>query len=399
MPRYVRSLGISALFMTLNAGCERGAPRIAAPETPIVPVSHPAQRAVKDYVYYTGRANAKHAVTIQPRVTGYLMKMPFKEGADVKKDDVLFEIDPRPYAAQLDAAKAAVAQNEANVRYAKATNLRFKELDKKQKGAVSERELDQYQAQEDQAIANLNLAKANLASAKLNLDWTVIKAPIDGHISRYFLTVGNLVNQDTTQLTTLVSMDPMYVYFDMDEPTLLRIKRAINEGRIKRAKEGSEVPIQISLPGEDGYPNAGTINFVDNQINPGTGSISVRGVLSNPKPKNGTHLIVPGMFVRVRLPIGQPKDELLVIDRAITSNQGLKYVYVLDKDKKVEERRVTLGSLQDDGMRVVTQGLKKDDWVLIGGLQQVRPRMTVQPDYLQNMPSLSEPALPKAKKG
>ncbi len=208
--------------------------------SPVVPVAKPIQAKVRDYVYYTGRTNAKDAVTIVPRVTGYLEKMPFKEGAEVKKGTLLFEIDDRPYKAQLDAAKAAVAQNEASLKYAQATNERFKELDKKQPGAVIKQELDQYQAQEDQAIANLNLAKANLISAKLNLEWTKIYSPIDGIISRYYLTPGNLVNQDVTQLTTLVRMDPMYAYFDVDEPTLMRIKQAIQEGKVKLPSEGPE---------------------------------------------------------------------------------------------------------------------------------------------------------------
>jgi multidrug efflux system membrane fusion protein len=389
---------ISGLVLAGLAGCRRGPSQTVPIETPVIPVSKPVEREVTDFVDYTGRTNSKNNVIVVARATGYLVKIPFKEGADVKKDDLLFEIDPKPYQAQLEAAEAQVALTEASLKYAKATNERFKELAKKQKGAVSERELDQYQAQEDQAVANLKLAKSNRESAKINLEWTKVKAPIDGHISRYYLTLGNLVNADVTQLTTVVSMDPMYVYFDMDEPTLLRIKRAINEGRIIPPKEGADMPVLVGMQGEDGFPHHGTINFFDNQVNPGTGSISVRGALANPKPDDGTYLMVPGMFVRVRLPIGQPQKELLVIDRAVTSDQGLKYVYVLDAENKVEARRVTLGPRQEDGLRVIAQGLTKDDWVLVGGLQQVRPRMTIQTEQV-SMPSLSAPATPQAVKG
>lgn len=389
---------IGGLMLAGLAGCRRGPSQVAAIETPVIPVSKPVEREVTDFVDYTGRTNSKNNVIIVARATGYLVKIPFKEGADVKKDDLLFEIDPKPYQAQLEAAEAQVALTEASLKYAKATNERFKELAKKQKGAVSERELDQYQAQEDQGVANLKLAKSNLESAKINLEWTKVKAPIDGHISRYYLTLGNLVNADVTQLTTVVSMDPMYVNFDMDEPTLLRIKRAINEGRIMPPKEGADMPVLVGMQGEDGFPHHGTINFFDNQVNPGTGSISVRGALANPKPDEGTYLMVPGMFVRVRLPIGQPQKELLVIDRAVTSDQGLKYVYVIDADNKVEARRVTLGPRQEDGLRVIAQGLSKDDWVLVGGLQQVRPRMTIQTEQV-SMPSLSAPATPQGVKG
>ena len=413
-------------MLAVFAGCQRRVAQVGPAEVPVFAVSQPLQAEVTESIDYTGRTNARDSVTIQPRVTGYLTKMPFKEGESVKKADILFEIDPRPYQAQLKAAEAAMAQNEASLRYAKATNERFKAAAKKQAGAVSERELDQYQAQEEQAIANLDLAKANVESAKLNLEWTVVKSPINGQISRYFLTIGNLVNQDVTQLTTVLSMDPMYVYFDMDEPTLFRVKQAIQEGRISLPREGAEpmemlgartlgilgapmngpflaastffrgrtsadMKVEMALPGDDKYRYEGTINFIDNQVNPGTGSISVRGKFDNPKLVGGTHLLAPGMFVRVRLPIGQPQQELLVIDRAVTSDQGLKSVFVIDAENKVKGRRVTVGALQDNGLRVITQGLSKDDWVLIGGLQQVRPGLLIHPDKV-GMPTLDSPA-------
>jgi multidrug efflux system membrane fusion protein len=420
---------LACFLLPLVAGCERGPAGASAAKPLVVPVSRPVQRLVTDYVDYTGRTNAKNSVTIQPRVTGYLVRMPFKEGADVKKDDILFEIDPRPYQAQLKAAKAAVAQNEANLRYQHATNERFKELAKRDKSAVSARELDQYQALEEQAVANLDLAKANLVSAELNLEWTVVKSPINGHISRYYLTYGNLVTQDTTQLTTLVSMDPMYVYFDMDEPTHERVKKAVGEGRVNVTKEAEGWPaltssalgllgspfglgswlsgsalasgprsgdmkVLMGLPGQDTYPYVGTINFLDNQVNPGTGSISVRGSFKNPRLPGGAYAFLPGMFVRVRLPIGQPQPQLLVIDRAVASDQGQKKLYVVGADDKVEERSVTLGTLQEDGLRVIQYGLKKDDRVLIGALQQVRPRMTIQPEEV-TMPTSDTPATPQ----
>ena len=166
----------------------------------------------------------------------------------------------------------------------------------------------------------------------------------------------------------------MYVFFDMDEPTLLRTRKAVNAGKIKLPEKGTKMPVLMGLQGEEGFPHEGTINFVNNQVNPTTGSILVRGVFANPLPKGGHRLLSPGMFVRVRLPIGQPHPALLVIDRAIGSDQGHKYVYVLDAENKVQYRRVTTGPLQDDGLRVIEQGLKPDDWVIVGGLQQVRLR-------------------------
>jgi multidrug efflux system membrane fusion protein len=221
----------------------------------------------------------------------------------------------------------------------------------------------------------------------------------------------------------------MYAYFDMDEPTLLRIRKAINEGRLKRLVTG-EMPVLMGLQGEEGYPHRGTINFINNQVNASTGSISVRGLFPNPRPPaggsgvaailglvgpsctaarlpqavatvatavlgtadlGGERLLSPGMFVRIRLPIGQPRQAKLVIDRAIASDQGLKYVYVLGKDRKVEYRRITTGSLQEDGLRVITQGLSADDWVVVGSLQQIRPRMEVRPEQIP-MPTLGRSA-------
>ncbi len=207
----------------------------------------------------------------------------------------------------------------------------------------------------------------------LQHDFTRVTSPIDGQISRYYLTLGNLVNQDPTLLTTVVSVDPMYAYFEMDEPTLLRTRKAINEGKIKLPADHS-LPVLMGLQGEEGFPHKGVINFVNNQFNPTTGSILVRGVFPNPRPERGERLLSPGMFVRIRLPIGLPHPALLVVDRSIGSDQGMKFVYVLDADNKVQYRRVTTGALQDDGLRVIEQGLEPDDWVVVGGLQQVRPR-------------------------
>jgi len=181
----------------------------------------------------------------------------------------------------------------------------------------------------------------------------------------------------------------MYVYFDMDETTLLRMRRAINENQIERYARG-EIPVFIGLEGEEGFPHQGTINFVNNRVNAGTGSITVRGVLPNPRPASGIRLLSPGMFVRVRFPIGKPHQALLVIDRAIASDQGLKYLYALDDQNKVQQRRVETGALQEDGLRVITAGLKSDEWVVVGGIQQVRPRMEITPDR-EPMPTLAAP--------
>jgi multidrug efflux system membrane fusion protein len=390
---------------------------------------------VTEYVDFTGRANAVATVNIIPRVTGFVTRIAFQEGSEVKGDrfyevaastvgalgmpmgfnslvaasglipgrgvgDLLFEIDPRPYKAKFDAARAQVAANQASLKLAKVTNARFKELSKKEPGAVSQLDLDKYQALEEQAVANLDLATANLESAQINLSWTKVTSPIDGRISRHYLSLGNLANADQTLLTTVMALEPIYAYFDMDESTYLRIKRAINDGKIKLPSV-NQIPVLMGLQGEEGFPHKGNINFVDNQVFPSTGSISWRGQFANPRPPGGTRLFAPGMFLRIRLPFGQPHQALLVIDRAIWSDQGIKNVYVVDKDNTVQSRRVTTGSLQEDGLRVV-EGLNADDWVVVGALQQIRPRMVIRPEQLPAMPTLGGGPLavpPKKGKG
>jgi multidrug efflux system membrane fusion protein len=443
-PLVLCSIGLTFLALAI-AGCRKAAPQVAPAETPAVPVANPVEREVTDFADFTGRTDAVHSVNIVPRVTGYLVQMPFKEGSEVKKNDLLFEIDPRPYQAQLDQAQAQVTLNEAQLNLAKSTLARYQELDRTTPGAVSKQELDQYKAAVVEAEARVAAAKKSLEVFQLNLEFTKVKSPIDGQVSRYYLTLGNLVNQDQTLLTTVVTLDPMYAYFDMDERTLIQIRKAIVAGQIMPFTPFGDIPVSMALPGETDYPHKGTINFINNQVNSGTGSISMRGVFENPRvssPANGSsgnaltgngsstppppprrtvgtgRLLSPGMFVRVRLPIGKPHQALLVIDRAIQSDQGLKYVFVIGADGKAEYRRVTTGALQPDGLRVVdpykvnppgpdgkrtVEGLKKDDLVLVGALQQIRARMDVKPEK-REMPRITstadeEAAPPEAQPG
>jgi multidrug efflux system membrane fusion protein len=358
----------------------------------VVPVSQPVQRDVTDYVDFTGRTDAINAVNIVPRVTGYLVQMPFKEGSLVKKDDLLFEVDPRPYKAQLAQAEGQVKLYQAQLKLAKATLERDLGISKTP-GAVSAQQLDQDRASVEQAEASVQAAQASLEVYKLNLSFCSVTSPIDGMVARYYLTLGNLVNQDQTLLTTVVSLDPIYAYFDMDEPTLVQMRQAVAEGKIKVYAEG-KLPVLMALQGEQGYPHEGTINFTNNQVDPATGSIAVRGVFPNPLLKEGVHLLSPGMFVRIRLPMGEQHPALLVVDRAIGSDQGLKYVYVIDAQNKATYRRVTTGPLQPDGLRVITAGLQPGEWVAVGALQQIRPNMQVQMEKMA-MPTFGQPAAGK----
>jgi membrane fusion protein, multidrug efflux system len=386
---YSLLLVLACSLLVAAAGCQANRAAVAPPEPPAVPVSHPVQREVTDYVDFTGRTEPIHSVDIRPRVTGYLVKMPFKEGAEVKEGDLLFVVDPRPYKAQLDQAKGQIELYKAQLRVAKVTLARDLAINVREPRSISQQQIDQEQAVVDEAQARVKAFEQSTEIYILQYDFTNVTSPIDGQISRYYLTLGNLVNQDSTLLTTIVSQDPMYAYFEMDEPTLLRIRRAINQGKIKQPKDGA-MSVLMGLQGEDGFPHSGTVNFINNQVNPTTGSILVRGIFPNHRPEGGQRLLSPGMFVRIRLPIGLPHSAMLVIDRAIGSDQGMKFLYVIDADNKVQYRRVTTGALQDDGLRVIEEGLKPDDWVVVGGLQQVRPRIVARPDRIA-MPTVALP--------
>ncbi|MDB5312398.1 MAG: putative Co/Zn/Cd efflux system rane fusion protein [Gemmataceae bacterium] len=406
---------LGVLMAGLGGGCRKGAapPPSSGPQT--IPVSRPVQREVTEFVDYTGRTDAVNSVGVRARVTGYLERLPFKEGAEVKKDDILFEIDPRPYEAMVDQAKAQVGLAEAGLKLAKANFERARVGF--EKGAVSQQEVDQAKAAVEQADAQIRANKANLEAAQLNLEFTKYRSPIDGQVSRYYFTPGNLINQDQTLITTVVSVDPMYAYFDVDERTVLRIRKAINEGKIKprdishrlavlhgvapvwaTLATEPDIPVFMALDGEDGYPHRGQVDFVNNVVNPSTATMAVRGVYPNPMPPSGRRLFSPGMFVRIHLPIGQPYRALLVVDRAIGSDQGLKYVYVIDAEHKAQYRRVVIGPLQDDGLRVIEPfdpaagtGIKPDDWVVVGSLQQIRPKMEVEPEPVP-MPTPGAPS-------
>jgi len=342
----------------------------------IVMVSYPVKTEVTDHADFISRTAAVDTVALRARVTGYLDETCYKEGAIVKKGEVLFKIDARPYQALVDSARGLVAANEAILKRAKADNARNKALALKSPGAITPQDLDQFQAAEDQAIANLEIAKANLETARLNLSFTQVSSPIDGRAGRYDMTAGNLARQDDTLLTTIVSVDPIYAYFDVDENTLLYVRKLIREGRAKSARD-FPLPVQLQLANEDGYPHEGTINFVDNQVNPKTGTLRLRGVFPN-----HPEALTPGLFARVRVPIGGPHEALLVTDRAIDTDQGQKVVYVVNDKNEVLSRPVQLGALHGK-LRAIEEGLKPDERVIVNGLQLVRPGITVEPKLVE----------------
>ena len=341
--------------------------------TPTVTVAEPIVREVTEHGVFTGSLAAVHSVDVKARVTGYLVKLPFKEGGDVRKGDLLAEIDPRPYQAQLDAAKADVALNEAKYELAKTERERAEAVRKANPGAISDKALDQHKAEEAAALAAVNAAKAKQESYQLNLSFTKVHSPIDGQAGRFDTTYGNLVTENETLLTTVVSQDPIYAYFDVDSRTY---RRLVSSGL--PSLESKKVPVKLALQGDKSFPHDGVVDFASNVINASTGTITVRAELKNPANDKGKRAFLPGMFVRVKLPLGLPGEAVLVTDQVIGTDQGLKYVYVVDADDTIQYRRVKLGALQDDGLRVVLEGVKAGDRVVTSGLQLVRPKMKVK---------------------
>jgi RND family efflux transporter MFP subunit len=315
------------------------------------------------------------------RPWGYLDKVHFKEGALVKKDDALFELDPRPYEALLNQAKAKVAQDEAQLRFDEAEYQR--DLILIQHKAVSQSDLDKIHAARDVDLANIAADNAAVSAAELNLQYTKITAPVSGRVSRYDLTVGNLIQSGDqsggTLLTTIVSVDPMYAYFDVDELTVQRVGGLIGKGKLKSADE-TTWPVSLGLASEEGFPHQGTINFVDNQVNAKTGTLSLRGVFPNKD-----EALSPGFFARVRIPISRPHRALLVTERALDNDQGQKIVYVVNDKNEVLFRPVRPGQ-RHDGLLAIEAGLKSGERVIVNGLQQIRVGATVEPKLVP-MPS------------
>jgi multidrug efflux system membrane fusion protein len=360
-------------------GCGKP-PALPAPDAaPAVTVSRVIHHTVTDTVEFTARLDAVNYVDIKARVTGYITQTPFKEGDYVKKGDLLFEIDKRPYKAKLDDAKSQLTLQQAKYKLAKADNLRAKEV-AKTPGAISVQELDKYQAAEEEAKAAVEAIAAANEVHELNLEFCRVIAPIDGRISRYYFTLGNLVNADSTLLTTLVSEDPIYVYFDSDERTILKVKRLVQEGKIPVRDNQSQITFQLALQDETEFKHTARVNFINNKLDPLTGTITVRGILDNPSVGGRARLFVPGMFCRVKLPIGQPRDVALVSERAVGTDQGNKFVYVVGDDNKAVSRRVRLGALQPDGLRVIEEGVQPGERVVVTGIQMVRQGEPVTPE-------------------
>jgi RND family efflux transporter MFP subunit len=364
--------GLWSLAGTLAAG--ENPPQAAPPK---VTVCQPLVREVTDYADFPGRTQAAQRVDIRSRVTGYLVKVAFQPGALVKRGELLFEIDPRPYQADLDKAQAEVHLAETRLKY-RALQLNRANA-QRANNAIPMEDLDRIVSEQQEAQAMVAVARAGLDAARLNLEFTRVTAPIAGRIGQPALTAGNLVKADDTLLATIVATDPLYADFQVDERTLLHLRRRAHAGQLK-AQEASELSVGMGLVDEKGFPHRGKIAFVNNQVDATTGTLRVRAVFPTTDP-----VLVPGLFVRIRLTTSGPYKALLVPEQAVGSDRGKKYLFVLTDRNVAEQRPVTLGVAQDD-WRVIQGGLKAGDWVIVQGLEEVKPGRVVKPQRLAPPP-------------
>jgi RND family efflux transporter MFP subunit len=383
---------VAACALLLVGGCGKsGGSAQSAPPPPQVSVAQVLEKRVKDWDEFTGRLQAVESVEIRPRVSGYIDKVAFTEGSQVKRGDLLFVIDPRPYQAEYDRAAADVKRYKTALELARIELARVQRL--KDSGAVSEEELDERKSTLAQGEANVAGSEAALEAASLNLNFTRVASPIAGRVSRAEVTRGNLVTGGSnggTLLTSVVSMDPIYLYFDGDEQAYLRYAQMARSGERPSSRDAQN-PVQVGLANEEGFPHAGTVDFVDNQLNPQTGTIRARAVLQN---KDGQ--FTPGLFARVQLLGSGEYSAILIEDRAVNTDQSQKYVLLLGANNQIEYRKVKLGRVID-GLRIVREGLKAGDVIVVNGAQRVHPGVTVTPQRLTMGADGADAATPASK--
>ncbi|KGM55768.1 acriflavin resistance protein AcrA [Lysobacter daejeonensis GH1-9] len=359
-------LGILAAAVLAACGSE-AAPSAAMP-APQVSVATVLSEPVQRWDEFTGRVSAVDSVELRPRVSGYVQRVAFVEGEDVRKGELLYVIDPRPYRAALDQAQAQLERARSEASLAAAQNARARTLIEAK--AISREDFESRTAASRQGNAAVRAAEAAVAAARLDLQFTEVRSPIDGRAGRVLVTAGNLAQADATLLTTVVSQDPVYVDFEADERAWLRYGQQSSDG----AQAVAHNPVQVGLVSEDGYPHAGTVASVDNQVDPGTGTIRARARIPNPD-----RVLMPGLFARVRLAGTGTAQALLVDDKAVLTDQDRKYLYVLGADNTAQRRDVSLGPVVN-GLRVIDSGLKPGDKVIVNGLQKVfMPGMPVAP--------------------
>ncbi|XYJ11105.1 efflux RND transporter periplasmic adaptor subunit [Telluria sp. B2] len=345
-----------------------------APAAPPVSAALVLERPVAETQEFSGRLEAIECVEIRSRVSGFITAVNFKPGSEVKKGDVLFVIDPRPYQAEAARAEANAASSRAKLELARRELARAESLlaDK----AIAKREYDEAVAAQKELEANAAAAQAAYEAARLNLAYTRVTSPIDGRVSKAEITLGNLVDASAV-LTSVVSLDRIYASFDGDEETYLRVGA--------RAQQGAPVAVRVGLANEEGFPHEGRLEFVDNQLDARTGSVSMRAAFDN-----ADRTLAPGLFARVQLGAADSRKAVLISDRAVATDQSRKYVFVVGADNKAEYRPVKLGPTVD-GLRVVREGLKGGEKIVVNGLQRVRPGAPIAPQMVAMDAAASAP--------
>lgn len=354
-------------------GSSAAAPKRPQGPPPAVTVSRPLVREVVEWDEYTGRFDAVDAVDVRARVSGYLVEIHFRDGQQVKKGDLLFTIDPRPFERALDQARAELEQWQARARNASKDVTRAKPL--VQQGVVSEKNFDDRENAYEDAVAAAKVAEARMRTAELELSFTRVTSPIDGRISRAAVSVGAYIvgnNASGTQLTNIVSQDPIHIYFDISENNYIKYKRLSERGASAGASELGAT-VEIALPDDQGFPHRGQLDFTDNRLDSATGTLRARASVANP-----SGLFSPGMFARTRVP-GTPRfSALLLPDEAIGTDQSNRFVYVVAEDGTTSRRNIEVSRLSD-GLRIIKSGVTADDWVIVRGVQRARPGIKVAP--------------------
>jgi RND family efflux transporter MFP subunit len=361
---------IAALGCLVLAGCDQNT--YVPPPPPKVEVTVPIKRAVTRYLEATGNTAAIKSVDLVARVQGFLASIDYKDGDFVKEGTTLFTIEPETYKLKLDQAQAAQAGAEASLKQAEFDFRRQTDLVARQ--AVSQATLDTSTSNRDNAQANLQQAQANTRIAEVNYGYTKVTAPFDGFVSAHLVSVGELVGAASpTQLASIVALDPIYVNFNVNEQDVLRI-RAEAARRGVTVAELRQLPVDVGLQNDQGYPHEGKLDYIAPTINQSTGTLAVRGIVPNPNRQ-----MLPGYFVRVRVPYDKQGDALLVPDTSLGSDQGGRYLLVVNGDNVVEQRHVQIGPVEDGGLRVIEDGLKPEDRVVVAGLLRAIPGQKVDP--------------------
>ena len=348
-------------------GCEQPN-QFVPPPPPEVTVAQPLEREVVNYAEYTGTTEALKTVEIRARVNGYLQRIAFEDGAVVEEGDLLFQIDPRPFQAALDAAEANLQKARSALQLEQAELARAEDLARR--SAITEQQLDVQRAELARAEAEVSAAGAQIRQARLDLGYAEVRAPFTGRVGRHLVDVGNLVQAEQTVLARLEAFSPIYVYFYASERDVLRLRQ---HGRREPSAANGRPVLFLGVAGEDGFPHEGRLDFTDPRVDSSTGRVLYRGVFPNAE-----ETLLPGMFARIRAPIGEPEPRLLVEARAIATDQRGDYLLVVAEGSTVEYRPAVLG-IRTDGLRVVEEGIEPGEWVIVNGLQRARPGAKVKP--------------------